>query len=534
MVATAGLETRRVALQVDLDSQKTGAERNVAGQFATPTELAAGMLRHAKSLANYAGGIRFLDPAVGTGSFYSALLKAFPKGSVGTAVGYEIDRHYGVPAALLWEGSGLEVRLRDFTRARAPEDGKKFNMIICNPPYVRHHHIPKDEKPRLRARALRACGTEIGGLAGLYCYFIGLAHAWMDDGAVAGWLVPSEFMDVNYGAPIRRYLLDRVTLLHIHRFDPADVQFGDALVSSAVVWYSKSDPPRNHAVRFTYGGSLSRPALDRMVPARALREAAKWTRYPARDQCGRSGGPVLGDFFNIKRGLATGCNGYFIVSPQEMERRGLPVDAFVPILPSPRYLQEMEVRADGDGNPLVERRVFLLDCRLDEGAVARRHPELWSYLKEGEDLGIAERYLCRHREPWYLQESRPPAPFVCTYIGRRGRGNGRPFRFILNHSRATASNNYLMLYPKGRLAKILESGPAMKRAVLDALNGIHTQDLLDCGRVYGGELFKMEPGEMKNVPAGPIASLFSTPLPAGARDRLGSTRGIVVTDSVPL
>ena len=315
MVATAGLETRRVALQVDLDSQKTGAERNVAGQFATPTELAAGMLRHAKSLANYAGGIRFLDPAVGTGSFYSALLKAFPKGSVGTAVGYEIDRHYGVPAALLWEGSGLEVRLRDFTRARAPEDGKKFNMIICNPPYVRHHHIPKDEKPRLRARALRACGTEIGGLAGLYCYFIGLAHAWMDDGAVAGWLVPSEFMGVNYGAPIRRYLLDRVTLLHIHRFDPADVQFGDALVSSAVVWYSKRDPPRNHAVRFTYGGSLSRPALNRMVPARALREATKWTRYPARDQCGRSGGPILGDFFNIKRGLATGCNGYFSLPP---------------------------------------------------------------------------------------------------------------------------------------------------------------------------------------------------------------------------
>ena len=42
-------------------------------------------------------------------------------------------------------------------------------------------------------------------------------------------------MDVNYGASVKRYLLDKVTLLHIHRSDPKEVQFGDALVSSSVV-----------------------------------------------------------------------------------------------------------------------------------------------------------------------------------------------------------------------------------------------------------------------------------------------------------
>lgn len=55
--------------------------------------------------------------------------------------------------------------------------------------------------------------------------------------------MPSEFMDVNYGASVKRYLLDKVTLLHIHRFDPKEVQFGDALVSSAVVWFSKRSRP---------------------------------------------------------------------------------------------------------------------------------------------------------------------------------------------------------------------------------------------------------------------------------------------------
>lgn len=34
---------------------------------------------------------------------------------------------------------------------------------------------------------------------------------------------------------------------------------------------------------------------------------------------------------------------------------------------------------------------------------------------------------------------RPPAPFVYTYLGRSDKKSGRPFRFILNNSKATAA-----------------------------------------------------------------------------------------------
>ena len=90
-------------------------------------------------------------------------------------------------------------------RSRTP----RFNLIICNPPYVRHHHLGNGDKSRLQIHTLQASGMKISGLAGLYCYFLGLSHAWMTDGGVAGWLIPSEFMDVNYGQAVKRYLLDR-------------------------------------------------------------------------------------------------------------------------------------------------------------------------------------------------------------------------------------------------------------------------------------------------------------------------------------
>ena len=178
------------------------------------------------------------------------------------------------------EIEGLDIRIGDFTQAEPPEDDGRFNLLICNPPYVRHHHIVNDEKQRLKACARDASGIEINGLAGLYCYFLAMSHAWMTSGGLAGWLLPSEFMDVNYGAAVKQYLLDKVTLLHIHRFDPNDVQFDDALVSSAVVWFRKTTPPAGHKVRFSYGGSLEQPKLDKLLPVDQLRHEPKMDMLP--------------------------------------------------------------------------------------------------------------------------------------------------------------------------------------------------------------------------------------------------------------
>ena len=507
--AVAELEARRLALQQDLDSKRDAAVRNRMGQFATPTGLAVDIQRYAKAHLGKNERVRFMDPAIGTGSFYSALLDVFAQTHIRAAVGYEIDRHYGRPAATLWGETGLDIRLEDFTKAEAPEAAEKFNLVICNPPYVRHHHIVNGEKQRLKMRAQDACGVEINGLAGLYCYFLGLGHAWMADGGLAGWLIPSEFMDVNYGVSVKRYLLDKVTLLHIHRFDPNDVQFGDALVSSAVVWF-RNEPPRiGHEVRFTYGGTLERPKLERLVPVETLRRDPKWTCYPMKESHEAAAGPVLGDFFKIKRGLATGNNNYFILSAQEIERRratdgSIQADPTEPALFAGQRDQERSGRATPCWNGVYSCSTL----RGRKTEIKERYPQLWAYLEEGREEGIADGYLCRHRALWYTQEYRPPAPFVCTYLGRSDTRNGRPFRFILNHSLATAANVYLMLYPKEPFDRILSKQPTLKREVWELLNGICPKSMLSEGRVYGGGLHKLEPRELSNVPAASIAGVL--------------------------
>lgn len=499
------LERQRFELQAALDGRKTLAERNRLGQFATPPALAADILAYAETLLPPGELVQFLDPAFGTGAFYSALLKTFPAARIDRACGFEVDPHYGRPAAQLWTDTPLKMELVDFTR-QAPAE--RFNLLICNPPYVRHHHLGNGEKALLQARTLMACGIKIGGLAGLYCHFLGLSHAWLDKGAISGWLIPSEFMDVNYGHEVKRYLLEHVTLLHIHRFDPNDVQFADALVSSSVVWFRNAPPPKDHSVMFSFGGRLEAPALSKTIPAKALAHERKWTRFPVAGVRKQSVVPTIADFFKIKRGLATGHNLYFILSAEELADRKLPKQCFRPILPSPRYLTADEIHADAKGNPLIERRMFLLDPPYGEDEIKERFPELWAYLEEGKAQKLHERYLCSHRARWYAQEDRPAPPIACTYLGRGDAKSGRPFRFILNHSKATVANVYLAMYPSPILARALLREPGLLRRVWEILNNIPPGQLLEEGRVYGGGLHKLEPKELANVPVLEIAELL--------------------------
>lgn len=83
----------------------------------------------------------------------------------------------------------------------------------------------------------------------------------------------------------------------------------------------------------------------------------------------------------------------------------------------------------------------------------------------------------------------------------RSRAGGKPFRFILNQSDATACNTYLLLYPKPLLAHATEQSPAIMRTAWEFLNEIDPAELLEHGRVYGGGLHKLEPKELRGFPA---------------------------------
>ena len=137
---------------------------------------------------------------------------------------------------------------------------------------------------------------------------------------------------------------------------------------------------------------------------------------------------------------------------------------------------------------------------------------LWRYLKAGEKREIHQRYLLTKRDPWYRQEQRAPAPFLCTYMGRK-KASGNTFRFFWNRTQAIAANTYLLLYPTDSLRAALMIDPNLGAHIVRLLNSLAPEDFVDNGRVYGGGLFKMEPRELGRVDVRKIVKELNLSVP---------------------
>ena len=461
----------------------------------TPPELATAITRYAVSLLEPADApVHFGDPAVGNGAFFAALQQILPGSRIGSAVGVEINPRQVAAARSRWGHRGLKVVQADYLHL---ERLQPRTLILANPPYLRHQDIPTLYKKQLRERTSVIMETLVDAKSGQYVYFLILSHRWLADGGVAAWLMPSGFMWTQYGRIVRRYLTEDVTLIRIHQFGTDRPQFENAEVLPTVVVFRKVIPKPSQRVTLSIGGTLDAPESSRIVSIGELRDEERWSMSCFGNDMAEAS-LHIGDLFSVRRGIATGANSYFILPRKTARKLGLPNVALRPILPKSRRLKSDVIERDSDGWPVVDPQLCVIDCELSETQIALRYPRLSRYLATAEGRGVLERNLVRHRRPWYQQEQRAAAVFLCTYMGR-GNADLPPLRFIWNKSDAIAANTYLMMYPNEKLASILEERPKAREGVFASLQRAASTTIGQFSRTYYGGLQKIEPRELLEV-----------------------------------
>jgi adenine-specific DNA-methyltransferase len=111
-----------------------------------------------------------------------------------------------------------------------------FDIVIGNPPYVRHEKI-KDQKPEL----LKAYGKNFfSGTADIYVYFFKRGLDVLNADGILSYICSNKYFKSLYGQNLRKHLLEKTRIKQLIDFGDADVF--DAIVATHVILLQNQIP----------------------------------------------------------------------------------------------------------------------------------------------------------------------------------------------------------------------------------------------------------------------------------------------------
>jgi SAM-dependent methyltransferase len=421
---------------------------------------------------------RVVDPGCGSGRFAAEVARRSPDLDI---VAIDVD-----PLATLTARATLRtLRARravvmnaDYTTmALRPIPGR--TAFVGNPPYVRHHELPAEQKAWAKSAAARL-SLSISGLAGLQVHFFlaTLMHARRAD--VGCFITSAEWLDVRYGAVLRDALLNGMGAISLHLLDRGRFAFRDAMTTAVITCFEVGVPPtslRLHHVRSA--SSLGSLTGGRRTRRARLADSQRWSPFflPRGLSRAREGLVPLGEIARVSRGIATGANGFFVLTEDRASELRL-ADYVVPVLADASDV----LTASGIVRRESVRRVLLAPPR-DINLEAREHAALRAYLLAGKERGVAERYLCQQRTPWWYLAVKTP-PVIATYMTRQGPA------FALNPDQLAILNVLHGIFPRAPMNREQLAG------LVYYLN-TNRKAFMGAGRTYQGGLEKFEPREME-------------------------------------
>jgi SAM-dependent methyltransferase len=456
-----------------LSALRSVEERRERGAIYTPRALVAAMTEW--GAASPVG--RVVDPGAGSGRFLLAVGRRQPDALL---VAVDVDPVALALCAANAAASGLAERVRlvngDFRRAALPR-APGNTLFLGNPPYVRHHGLSPADKRWLATHAARL-GHAASKLSGLHVHFFVRTAELAVPGDRGAFVTAAEWLDVNYGALVRKLWLEALGGSALHVVEPEGRPFEEAVTTAVIACFEVGTRrPRLKFREVASPSELGTLGGGRAVPRERFAAAERWSTLGRAARSRPEGHVELGELFAVHRGQVTGNNALWIAGTHS---RGLPERVCFPAVTRARELF-------GAGSTLADvaalRRVIDLPADLDElSAPERRAVE--RFLRAARRAGADQGFIARHRRAWWSVGLRAPAPILATYMARR------PPAFTLNPNGARHINIAHGLYPR-------EPMPERVLAAFARHLGCHTS--VADGRTYAGGLTKFEPREMERL-----------------------------------
>ena len=453
--------------------------RKKFAQFFTPFPIADVM---AKWLLGHKTLKTILEPAFGLGIFSRALLNYTDKLEI---KGFEIDPYIFEKAKNVFEEyDNISIRLEDYMYN---DWDNKYDGIVCNPPYFKFHDY--DNKGILKEMETRI-GCKLNGFTNLYTLFLLKSVYQLNANGRAAYLIPSEFLNSDYGKLVKTYLIKSGTLRHIIVIDFEENVFDDALTTASILLCANDN--QSDKVQFSNVHHLAdfekienlithypRYTAEQTVKLTDLNPDIKWRAYyQAQNALKYKHLVPFTNYGKVVRGIATGANDYFVFNESKAKEFGITNKYLLPcICKAQDTKQPFFTQADVEELKANDKSIYLLNAVNADESVKK-------YLAIGQSQDIHKRFLTASRNPWFSLENRPPSPIWVSVFNRNG------LRFIRNEANIANLTTFHCIYLN------LFSAPKTDLLFAYLLTDISKQIFEDNRREYGNGLQKFEPNDI--------------------------------------
>ncbi|WP_170287645.1 Eco57I restriction-modification methylase domain-containing protein [Aquibacillus halophilus] len=462
----------------------TLSHRKQLGQYFTPDFISNVLAEWITTNKSFHGTI--LDPAIGLGN----LIKPFPIET--PIVGFDRDKNIlDHTRKTCSDFSNLQLHHQDFLESTWEQS---YDGVVCNPPYLRFRQ--NEKKQHYLELFEQKLGIKFSGFTNIYTLFIIKALNQLSSNGKASFIVPSDFLNSDYGIKIKKYLLQHTNLhlivvadFHLNWFDQA------ATTSSLFFFDNQVEANRLEFIRLSDAKQFDQISeyirnfhhhqqpLGNVVPYEELVPDKKWKEYYQTDT--RKMYTHLKSFSHfgkVSRGIATGANNYFCVNELERKKHQLSKKYFVPCLTKSHQVTNNFFNSD-DYKHLLEKNSPVQLLQIDESDLME-DPFLQNYIEYGEISEIQNRYLTKHRNPWYKSETREPAPILVNVFSRN------KLKFIRNEAKVRNLTAFHCIYINSEYSKDTNLFMAY------FMTEIGKEILNYNSREYGKGLKKFEPGDL--------------------------------------
>lgn len=461
------------------------AHRKKFAQFFTPQPIADLM---ADWLLGNKKSETILEPAFGLGVFSRALLNRNPNLTI---KGFDIDEIILTEAKNHFNAfPNVSLNLKDYM---FNDWENKYDGIICNPPYLKFHDYDNIQTLQEIENRLK---FKFNGFTNLYTLFLLKSVFQLNKDGRAAYIIPSEFLNSDYGKLIKEYLLKTKTLRHLFVIDFKENVFDDAMTTASIlllandendseIHISTIDSKSDLQLIKSYIDLYPRSKGEFSFAPKDLDPNIKWRKYyQLQNSINYNNLVPFSTYARVVRGIATGANKYFTFKPSKAKEYSIPSSHLLPCICKAKDVKSNFFTAD-DFNDLVEKDelTYLFNGQNGE------NEKVENYINIGEQEEINKRFLTKSRNPWYALENRPPAPIWVSVFNRNG------IKFIRNEANISNLTTFHCVYPTdtnlfSKISTDLLFAYLLTNVAKDIFN--------DNRREYGNGLKKFEPNDLNH------------------------------------